>query len=376
VARLKQETLRLESAANAVRVAAEASQVKFMSTEQKLREEVSAESRLRLELESKVSRSAARLFQLREEMAAAERQLKQDADDAAQAAETERQKRDAAVAQLGALRERVLDDPPDHWINTATAGGGGAVASSATEPMLTPAPPATVVAALQLQLRNRVFCSRLHNHKRDSCSRARDQFKSPQLTTALVTRVQQVQNRMLWSRYCLKKGELEKRAGGAAITTDLNSRPSVQAAFGSDVCRDPRVNEFNLFHGTKPDIAAILASGGFDPSVSKLNSGLYGAGVYFAQDSCKSLQYCQDTNADGEHCMLYCRVLMGEPYATNRAHRKERRPPDNPATPRQPYDSIFAEQGVASSGRQAHNEFVVFDRAQVYPDYIIWFKLS
>jgi hypothetical protein len=215
-------------------------------------------------------------------------------------------------------------------------------------------------------------------------------FKSPQLTTATVTRVQQVQNQKLWKRYCLKKDELQQRAGGGAIKTDLSARPSVRAAFGDDVFRDRGVNEFNLFHGTRPENASILASDGFDERLSRDN-GLYGAGLYFAQDSCKSLQYCQATNAAGEHCILYCRVLMGEPFLTDRMHKKvvgkntsgtkkiekaERRPPDNPTTPGQPYDSIFAEQGVAWAGNQKHNEFVVFEKSQVYPDYIIWFKLS
>lgn len=74
--------------------------------------------------------------------------------------------------------------------------------------------------------------------------------------------------------------------------------------------------------------------------------------------------------------MLYCRVLMGEAFMTDRLHNDERRPPDNPSTPGQPYDSIFAEQGVGNHGKQQHNEYVVFHGQQCYPEYIVWYTTS
>ena len=57
-------------------------------------------------------------------------------------------------------------------------------------------------------------------------------------------------------------------------------------------------------------------------------------------------------------------------------HNDERRPPDNPSTPGQPYDSIFAEQGVGNHGTQQHNEYVVFHGQQCYPEYIVWYTTS
>jgi hypothetical protein len=32
---------------------------------------------------------------------------------------------------------------------------------------------------------------------------------------------------------------------------------------------------------------------------------------------------------------------------------------------------FFAEHGLANGGQQHHNEYVVFDRQQVYPEYIV-----
>ena len=60
---------------------------------------------------------------------------------------------------------------------------------------------------------------------------------------------------------------------------------------------------------------------------------------------------------------------------------KGRRPPLNEATPGLPYDSIFAEENVTVNGRpgnggkQFHNEYVVFNGAQVYPEYAVFYTL-
>ena len=52
-----------------------------------------------------------------------------------------------------------------------------------------------------------------------------------------------------------------------------------------------------------------------------------------------------------------------------------RRAPDDLATPGRPHDSIFAESGVARRGAQNHNEYVVFDRSLVYPEYVVYYRV-
>jgi hypothetical protein len=116
-----------------------------------------------------------------------------------------------------------------------------------------------------------------------------------------------------------------------------------------------------------------LADCGFDERVARLQ-GLYGAGSYFADALCKANQYAVP-NGDGERCVFYCRVTVGAPYRTNTTHLNLRRPEENPATPGKPYDSIFAETGVAQAGGQVHNEYVIFNGNQVLPEYIIWYKI-
>jgi hypothetical protein len=77
---------------------------------------------------------------------------------------------------------------------------------------------------------------------------------------------------------------------------------------------------------------------------------------------------------------FYCRVTMGSAYKTAQTHQNRRRPPDNPATPGEPYDSIFAETSMAPGTRpphgQQHNEFVGFRHDQIYPEYIVWYTTS
>jgi hypothetical protein len=46
-------------------------------------------------------------------------------------------------------------------------------------------------------------------------------------------------------------------------------------------------NECLLWHGTRPDTAAIIGEQGFDERVCALR-GLFGAGVYFAEHSSKA----------------------------------------------------------------------------------------
>ena len=67
---------------------------------------------------------------------------------------------------------------------------------------------------------------------------------------------------------------------------------------------------------------------------------------------------------------------MGDAYMTL-GTRGERLPPNNPATPGLPHDSVFAEEDVTDNGhgKQFHNEYVVFAKAQVYPEYVIWYTL-
>jgi hypothetical protein len=185
-----------------------------------------------------------------------------------------------------------------------------------------------------------------------------------------VVSVERVENESLWQMYQLRRDILKKNVAAQGIRSlSAASRwqpviPSKEAEMSLDI------NEFYLFHGTSSKSAHIICKHGFDEHVADLN-GLYGAGSYFAINSCKSHQYSLKYKDSSTFVMLVCRVVMGSPYFTSTQHNGQRRPPDNAATPGRPFDSIFAEHGIGRGGQQQHNEYVVFDRLQVYPEYIV-----
>jgi hypothetical protein len=111
------------------------------------------------------------------------------------------------------------------------------------------------------------------------------------------------------------------------------------------------INEFYLFHRTSSKSARFICEHGFDERVAALND-LYGAGSYFAVNSCKSHQYSDRYKDSPTWVMLVYRVVMGSPYSTSTLHNGQRRPPDNAATPGRPFDSIFAQHGIANGGQQ------------------------
>ena len=98
-------------------------------------------------------------------------------------------------------------------------------------------------------------------------------------------------------------------------------------------------------------------------------------GTYFAENSCKSEQYTKP-NADGVHCILYCRVLLGKIHYTKTTMVGHTRPPQI-GTSTEIFDSVVAPTGPMENHAQKvqiHREFIVYDRAQVYPEFAIFYK--
>jgi hypothetical protein len=219
-----------------------------------------------------------------------------------------------------------------------------------------------------------------------------------------VHRVVRVENAPLFESYQRERAKIRSRldstraAGNDVERLEDHAPAWLAAKAGFPAVKDSDSNEFWLWHGTSAsiDIAhpngtvqrqetwGVLARHGFDERVGgDSNGGLYGNGIYLADAASKANQYATapiatpPMNADGHHCMLSCRVTMGDPYMTPGKLKGQRRPPNNPATPGLPYDSVFATEDVTDNGNgpgsQYHNEYVVFAGAQVYPEYVIWY---
>jgi len=151
---------------------------------------------------------------------------------------------------------------------------------------------------------------------------------------------------------------------------------SLQPAIDAEFLINGHVNEVFLWHGTGSTAMEIILSKGFDERVASVSHNLYGSGLYFASQSCKSLQYA---STGAERCLILCRVLLGNVfYAAGAIGAAIRRPPcvqgcphDTPCL-HERHDSVVANSGV---GMQVHREFVVHNRRQVYPEFLIKFRM-
>jgi len=190
--------------------------------------------------------------------------------------------------------------------------------------------------------------------------------------SATVTKVKRIENGPVWKRYWERKQQMLKgkkpKIKLAAATMDRISQcgnfPLVQVS--------KEINELLLFHGTSEDSANSIAKGGFDPTKASL-MGMYGAGTYCADYSCKSMQYAKPSTDAGERVLIICRVLMGRAYHSKKTLQCHKEPPEDQKGQR--YESVFAEEGKSNGGAQTHNEYVTYDASQVYPEYLVYIRL-
>jgi hypothetical protein len=189
---------------------------------------------------------------------------------------------------------------------------------------------------------------------------------------AVVTSVLKIQNGLLLQKYNLAKKIMKTQLAAHRSAEDKLVNKTKQPNGTTFPALDQDVNELFLFHGTDTDEKGrTIAKEGFETGLASLD-GLYGAGCYFADCSCKSNQY---TGSNTSRTFLICNVLMGWPFCTKTLHRQERLPPPNTnGGPK--YHSIFAQSGVANNGSQLHNEYIVFKGEQVYPEFLVTFTVS
>ncbi|CAB3362437.1 Hypothetical predicted protein [Cloeon dipterum] len=124
--------------------------------------------------------------------------------------------------------------------------------------------------------------------------------------------------------------------------------------------------EKRLFH-CSPE-ALTIGNDGFDLKFAR-SSGLFGAGIYFAEHSSKSNNYsfglgkgCGAHNnskcSQCERVMLVCKIAMGKTHETNSTGTK---------LPQGCHSLHFT-----SPNRES--EIIIYDEAQVYPSYIVKYK--
>eukprot|EP00930_Biecheleria_cincta_P029091 TRINITY_DN2024_c0_g2_i2.p1 TRINITY_DN2024_c0_g2~~TRINITY_DN2024_c0_g2_i2.p1 ORF type:complete len:1198 (-),score=131.25 TRINITY_DN2024_c0_g2_i2:132-3725(-) len=174
---------------------------------------------------------------------------------------------------------------------------------------------------------------------------------------------------------------------------------------------DQSANEKMLLHGTKPELLPSILQTGLNERYTSV--GLFGLGLYLAEDPSKTDQYCTPDMPDHVdmfelHEMLYsragvehperssgsqifyqlvCRVALGCPVFTKDGHvsiddpaRSVYATPDKRecaaipgSSPPIPHHSLIAEKGPLSEGYAVvrHREFVQFHSQRVLPEYLI-----
>ncbi|TPP66477.1 Poly (ADP-ribose) polymerase [Fasciola gigantica] len=164
-----------------------------------------------------------------------------------------------------------------------------------------------------------------------------------------VLKVARIRNRRLWDRYVHRCNEISEDNSG-------------------------HYNERLLFHGS-PFLQAIVMKG-FDERHAYIG-GMFGAGIYFAENSSKSNQYVYGIGG-GAGCpthksrscyacprqILLCRVALGRSFIQFNAMKVAHAPPG--------HHSIV---GRPSAGGLNFAEYVIYRGEQAYPEYLITYVL-
>jgi len=210
-----------------------------------------------------------------------------------------------------------------------------------------------------------------------------------------VTKVKRIQNLELWRRFefvrtgIIKQNRYELPFQMSSLY--LQEKPILLPQL------DPHSNEYYLFHGTKWNVIDIVKKKGFDERVGSI-TGMFGAGIYLAENSSKSNQYipcpqcemgaiftsgpCKCKNQTSPYGMLLCRVILGDVHIAMKYDTKiykgtkekpVRRPPSK-SNNEELYDSVMGESKLHGGDTLNYREFIVYDRLQVYPEYVIYFN--
>ncbi|CAK8991187.1 unnamed protein product [Durusdinium trenchii] len=132
---------------------------------------------------------------------------------------------------------------------------------------------------------------------------------------------------------------------------------------------DAEINEYYLFHGTRPEAANAITEGDFRLDLAGSNAGtLYGRGVYFSESTGKSDEYATE-DSRGWCCMLVCRVTLGRILYTD-----EEYPNTNALVRHCTKGDNHSVLGDREQIRSTFREMIVFDTDQAYPEFLVWYS--
>ncbi|CAE8617431.1 unnamed protein product [Polarella glacialis] len=193
---------------------------------------------------------------------------------------------------------------------------------------------------------------------------------------AVVQRIERIFDQTLIKNYLRSKQAIREDFEKHGITVGALSPGLPQAlteSFSSSVPLDEDVGEQLLFHGTTS--FEHIRQQGFDERCAK-KTGLYGWGVYFADQACKASQYAKPSEG-GLRCIILARVALGDCFSADGHMAGQKRSPPRKVSSGL-YGSVVANVGIPNGqplSTQQHREFVLFDGKHAYPDLAIFFTL-
>jgi len=186
--------------------------------------------------------------------------------------------------------------------------------------------------------------------------------------------VQRIEDSKMWIRYAQRRSKLVEDRGSFTPITDLKGSGQVKTMrslgiAAKDMHED--MNEVYLFHGTSPAAAMSIGEDGFKVSMAGSNVGtMFGRGAYFAEASSKADEYAQTDDSglySGIYALLVCRVALGEIFRVTKSNI----PAIEKSLASGEFDAVMGDREAAVG---TYREFVVFDEAQIYPEYIILYR--
>eukprot|EP01124_Arcella_intermedia_P028280 TRINITY_DN5714_c0_g1_i3.p1 TRINITY_DN5714_c0_g1~~TRINITY_DN5714_c0_g1_i3.p1 ORF type:complete len:664 (-),score=123.60 TRINITY_DN5714_c0_g1_i3:1051-3042(-) len=227
-----------------------------------------------------------------------------------------------------------------------------------------------------------------------------------------VIKIQRIQApTTLWCEYQNNKAEIRKKDFSNGELQDLLRKKPL--ALGKDSLLDENANELYLFHGTKNNLICHIAEEGFTnrnvlefiQGEAYKYDGMFGSGMYFAENSSKSNQYVdcpncmkgamgcfkagtkefdpckctpEDVEKKGGYVMILARVLLGDTHiCTFRDYQEDLY--KSKCVPPGDKDSIWAEPPEPQFNKVnpkygiGNREFIVFEPEKIYPEYLIYY---
>lgn len=195
-------------------------------------------------------------------------------------------------------------------------------------------------------------------------------------------RAVQVMNADVWAGYDRRRDEIANECRRSAAghgerfwTQNLNGPiegQDISTAIAELTAAPPlrlEANEAWLLHGTSHAAAEGITSEDFDMTRAS-PSGLFGAGVYFAESISKSDEYVEGRVMQGreEFPFLLCRVCLGHVYYCDL--RRPDRSQLEAKCLRQDYHSVLGDRKKTSG---TFREFIVYDNLQAFAAYIVYY---